>query len=117
MHGTPEQQELIRKIVDTIVREYQPEAVILFGSFAWGEPTQDSDVDLVIIKDDNQLQLERRLFIRKIVRDLLTIGLDVMALNPVELEKHILNRHSFIELIWNKGEFLYGSSRRYSKVV
>ena len=41
----------LRKITDQIVRDYQPERVILFGSWAWGTPHHDSDVDLLVIKD------------------------------------------------------------------
>ena len=45
----------IRKVIDEIVRKlktkYRPERVILFGSFANGKPTKDSDIDLLIIKE------------------------------------------------------------------
>lgn len=44
-------QEEIKKITTKIVKKYKPEKIILFGSFTWGKPTKDSDVDLLIIKN------------------------------------------------------------------
>ncbi len=44
-------KENIPKIVELIIREYQPTKVILFGSYASGVPTRDSDVDLLIVTE------------------------------------------------------------------
>jgi len=46
--------ELIDYIVEKIVREIQPEKVILFGSYARGDFHKDSDLDLFIIKDSKE---------------------------------------------------------------
>src|SRR5207247_5809432 len=39
----------IRRFVDQVVRRFSPSRVILFGSHAYGRPTADSDVDLMVI--------------------------------------------------------------------
>ena len=39
----------IRKLAEQIVQECHPERVILFGSYAYGTPTADSDVDLLVV--------------------------------------------------------------------
>ena len=44
-------QEDIQAICDDIVREFSPLQVILFGSHAYGTPTEDSDVDLLVVMD------------------------------------------------------------------
>ena len=44
-------KNLISQIVDKIIREYQPKKIILFGSYAYGEPNEDSDIDLLIVKN------------------------------------------------------------------
>ena len=44
-------QNQINQVVETIVKNIQPEKVILFGSYANGNPNEDSDLDLLIIKD------------------------------------------------------------------
>lgn len=39
-----------------LVTAYQPEAIYLFGSYAWGEPNEDSDVDFfIVLKDDAEM--------------------------------------------------------------
>jgi uncharacterized protein len=42
-------QEAVKKLVDT----YQPRAIYLFGSYAWGKPHEESDLDLMLIVADN----------------------------------------------------------------
>ena len=44
-------QDDIQRMVDTIVERFDPERVILFGSYARGDATPDSDVDLLVVKD------------------------------------------------------------------
>ena len=63
MKGTPEVKHITREIVDRLVAEYSPERVILFGSYAYGNPDADSDIDLLIIKNTAErfLVLQRHL--------------------------------------------------------
>ena len=44
-------RETIQTVVDAIVQEFTPLQVILFGSYAYGTPTEDSDVDLLVVMD------------------------------------------------------------------
>jgi uncharacterized protein len=37
------------EMVERLVRSFQPEQIILFGSYAYGEPNEDSDIDLLVI--------------------------------------------------------------------
>ena len=39
----------IRDYCAAVAREFRPEKIILFGSYAYGKPTPDSDVDLLVI--------------------------------------------------------------------
>ena len=52
-------QKEIQRITDHIVKKYKPEKVILFGSYAWGKPTEDSDVDLFIVKKSRKRRIDR----------------------------------------------------------
>ena len=45
-------EDLLRKMVDTIVREVSPEAIILFGSRARSDASADSDVDLLVVESE-----------------------------------------------------------------
>ena len=45
--------DVVQKMVDAIVREVAPEQVYVFGSVARGEPTEDSDVDILIVEQES----------------------------------------------------------------
>jgi uncharacterized protein len=50
-------QAIIESATDKLVAAYQPLAIYLFGSYAWGEPNKDSDLDfMIIINDDAELE-------------------------------------------------------------
>lgn len=46
-------REIIEKVIKRLVKTYQPITIYLFGSYAWGKPTEDSDLDLLIIVDQS----------------------------------------------------------------
>ncbi len=43
---TPSQ---IRQVSDEIARRFQPERIILFGSYAYGTPTEDSNINILVV--------------------------------------------------------------------
>jgi uncharacterized protein len=51
--------QAIQKIVQQIVERFRPQKVILFGSYAQGKPTPDSDVDLLVVMETNEQALQR----------------------------------------------------------
>ena len=100
-------EEKINGIKDKIVREYQPEKIILFGSWAWGKPHEDSDIDLLIVMESNKPRIERQ-------RDVLSmmypsdVPIDVLVYTPRELEESInKSRNLFLEDIVHNGKALY----------
>jgi predicted nucleotidyltransferase len=50
----------IQAVVDKIAQEFRPEKIILFGSYAWGEPGPDSDVDLLVIANTDDTRRTAR---------------------------------------------------------
>src|SRR5437763_3533532 len=48
------ERALLERVVQQIVRQFQPRRVILFGSQAYGDPTVDSDVDLLVVMDTHE---------------------------------------------------------------
>lgn len=101
--------EIIEKIVEKIKKQYQPEKIILFGSYAWGNPTRDSDLDMLIIKDTRESSAERWLKIRNIIyEENLKIPFDLLVYTPEELKNSIEKGNSFIKQILTKGRLLYG---------
>lgn len=102
-----ETEEKIQQIVEKIVKEYQPEKIILFGSWAWGEPGLDSDVDLFIVKRTQKLTSEREQEVQEFLYPR-EMPLDVLIYTPEELQISINENHNlFIEDILRNGRVLY----------
>lgn len=89
-------------------REYQPEKVILFGSHAYGRPDEDSDLDLLIIKDTPERPIDRRAAVTRILSDpKRLLPLEVLVLTPQEVRERLEGGDQFLREILEKGEVLY----------
>lgn len=71
--------------IQSIVSAYHPARVILFGSQARGDAVRDSDVDLLVIFDDDHDRRERRVGIRRLLRDM-PFAKDILVASAAELE-------------------------------
>lgn len=98
-------QKEIRKITRQIVEKYKPEKIILFGSFAWGKPTKDSDVDLLIVKKTKKRFLARQMEVGRIINGELPV--DTLIRTPSELEKRLDLGDFFYRDIIKKGRYIY----------
>ncbi len=58
-------RKIVSQIVENIKAEYNQEKIILYGSFAYGNPDENSDLDLLIIKKTSERSLDRRVRIRR----------------------------------------------------
>lgn len=98
-------QKQIQLVTRRIVQGYQPEKVILFGSYAWGKPSKDSDVDLLIIKKTKKKWLARNLEVRQIINGELPV--DILIRTPAEVRKRLKMGDFFYQDIATKGKYLY----------
>lgn len=99
----------MKKNITAIVKKlklYQPQKVILFGSYAWGKPTKDSDIDLLIIKDTKQNHYCRIPCVRRYLNDL-DFAFDILVLTPQELKQRLALGDFLFQDIINKGKVLY----------
>jgi predicted nucleotidyltransferase len=102
-------REKIKEVADKIAREFQPEKIILFGSFAWGTPNEDSDIDLLVVKDTEERRIERAKKIRQLFRSSGT-PMDILVYTPRELQEKIsVDRNLFLEDVINNGVVLYAA--------
>jgi predicted nucleotidyltransferase len=74
-------QALIGRMVKRIVKEFDPEQVILFGSQARGDAGPDSDVDLLVVMDFKGSKLEQSVAIRGTLRDF-PLPMDIIVTSP-----------------------------------
>ena len=108
MNTEAEVRDMILEIVNKIKREYQPDKIILFGSYAYGRPDRDSDIDLLIVKDTLERFIDRLVTVTRIVSDPKRLTpLEVVVLTPEEIRSKLENGDQFLRGILDKGEVLY----------
>ncbi len=110
-------EELLREIVDRIVAAVNPEKIILFGSYAYGHPTQDSDLDLLVIVGElKEKRREIRFRIRKALRKFL-IAKDIIVATENEIEDWKDVKGAFLSTVVNKGKVIYERKKRLNWLV
>jgi predicted nucleotidyltransferase len=104
--GFPPVADTLPEAVKKIVRELEPEKIILFGSYAYGNPTPDSDVDLLVVMETNKGDTERHLQVARLLRPR-QFPIDIIVKTPKEIEEALKSSSSFIREIYTRGATLY----------
>jgi predicted nucleotidyltransferase len=97
---------LIKEAVKRIIDGFNPQKIILFGSYAYGHPSPDSDMDLLIVMDTNAKPHKRAVPIRKILKGI-GIPKDVIVKTPEEFERFKDVIGTIIYPAAHKGRLLY----------
>ncbi|OGY15917.1 MAG: hypothetical protein A2784_00045 [Candidatus Chisholmbacteria bacterium RIFCSPHIGHO2_01_FULL_48_12] len=106
---TKQLKQEIDLVVSQLVANYKPEKVILFGSAARGDATEESDLDFLVIKAGvEQLQSHERYYqVSKIISH--RVATDVLVYTPQEIKKRLYLEDPFIRQIWEEGMVVYGA--------
>lgn len=105
-----EENDLFRELVSVIVREADPEAIILFGSRARGDARPDSDVDLLVIESGpftpqhSRYQEAARLYLA--LRNL-PVSKDLLVYSRDEFEHWKTSLNHVIGRAWREGKVLH----------
>ena len=91
-----------------VAREFKPEKIILFGSYAYGIPRQGSDIDLLVIMPYEGRHTEQRIKIHESLSTLAPI--ELLVRTPEEVQKRIEMGDSFMREIIERGKVLYEAS-------
>ena len=96
----------IRAFSRAIAREFHPQKIVLFGSYASGEPSEDSDVDLLVIMPRTRAHGERMsVRIRQAIpRD---FPLDLLVRTPCDVARRLRWGDPFICELLERGKVLY----------
>jgi predicted nucleotidyltransferase len=99
----------IRRFARLIAERFQPDKIILFGSYAYGKPHEESDVDLlVIMRTKNAIDQSIRIslaFKRQ-------FSLDLIVRTPWQIERGLKDDNWFLREIIEKGKVLYEARDR-----
>jgi predicted nucleotidyltransferase len=94
----------IRRFARQIAERFHPDKIILFGSYAYGQPHEESDVDLLVIMPA-----------RDVVNQEIRIGLaferpfshDIVVRTPKQVERGLKQNNWFLREVIDKGKVLY----------
>jgi predicted nucleotidyltransferase len=94
----------LKAISNRLKKEYNAKQVILFGSYAKGEETEGSDIDLLIIAPTQKRFFERIAQVRSLIRNLRNgLAIAPIVLTYEELEKRVKMGDQFIKEILERG--------------
>ncbi|MCZ6680857.1 MAG: nucleotidyltransferase domain-containing protein [Candidatus Poribacteria bacterium] len=102
--------KLLQEITHRIVERFHPEKIILFGSYAYGDATPQSDVDLLVVMKSDERPAKRSTQVTSVCRPRY-LSMDVIVLTPEELEHRLAGFDPFLEEALSKGKVLYDASR------
>jgi len=90
---------------ERVAREFQPERIILFGSHAYGTPSEDSDVDILVIMPFEGKWLHKSVeILSRLDPD---FGIDLITRRPDEVAQRYKNRDPLICEAIDRGKVLY----------
>jgi uncharacterized protein len=95
----------IKRYCDAIAAAFKPRKIILFGSYAYGKPDEDSDVDVMVVMPKKRYR--RDLGYRVRMKVPAGFAVDVLVEPDDKLERRIADRESFILDVTEKGKVMY----------
>ena len=92
----------LKKLADKIKEITPATKIYLFGSYAYGTPNEDSDIDLCILTDENKRKLEILREIRRNVGDI-SYPLDILVYRTDEFNERVNNKYIMESKIYKDG--------------
>ena len=102
-------QNEINLIKESILKTVPAEAIYLFGSYAYGTPREDSDLDIyVVVPDDTDDLIELQSDIRRLLWEKRVIALDLL-MGRSSVFNHRKNAPTLEKVIAQRGTVIYGA--------
>ena len=95
----------IQALVERIVQAYHPERIVLFGSYAYGTPTVNSDVDLLVVLPFEGKGSRKALEILNTLEP--EFSVDLLVRTPEQVRQRLAWNDFFLREVIEKGKILY----------
>jgi predicted nucleotidyltransferase len=99
----------LRPAIQRIVQELNPEKIVLFGSYAYGNPNPDSDVDLLVIMSTKASHKDRSWAVSRLLLPR-PFPVDILVKTPREVKEGLETGDFFLREILSRGKVLYDRS-------
>jgi len=93
-----------------ITREFRPDRIILFGSYAYGQPDNDSDVDILVVLPFEGKPVRKAIEIRNRVKA--RVPFDLVVRTPEQIAERVAQNDWFMREILERGHTLYEANHR-----
>ncbi len=100
----------LRPAIQRIVQELSPEKIVLFGSYAYGTPNPNSDVDLLVIMKTTSSLKDRSWAVSRLLLPR-PFPVDILVKTPREIQQALTSGDFFIKEILTRGKVLYDRSK------
>jgi predicted nucleotidyltransferase len=104
-------EEAIRAVVEHIARHFDPEKIILFGSYAYGDPKPWSDMDLLVVMEAPEGELPMMLAIYRSMSPI-PFGMDILVRSQATIDYRIPLGDWFLKEITQQGKVVYERGQR-----
>ena len=101
-------QKAIDQVVQQIVEKFKPQKIILFGSYARGNPRPESDVDMLVVMDTSLREVQQSIQICQQIE--YRFGLDLIVHTPKHLDERLKMKDWFLRDVLKEGKVLYETS-------
>jgi uncharacterized protein len=101
----------ISRLCDTIAHEFHPEKIVLFGSYAYGQPHPDSDVDLLVVMPfEGSPFRQAAVILSHVVRTVGVLPMDLLVRTAEQVQERLHMGDSFMREIIERGRVMYSST-------
>jgi len=107
--GDKKVRQYIKDLCEQIVRVADPQKIILFGSYAYGKPTEDSDIDLLVVMPVKGHPAYKAAEIRTKIREKIetSMALDLLVRSPEFVAERVKLGDMFMREITEHGKVIY----------
>lgn len=102
------ENQVINEAVHRLIDVYHPVAIYLFGSYAWGDPTDDSDLDLLVVVENSDKKRYERPVAGLLALFGLNVSKDLIISTRAEFIRNATDKSSLYFKIKHEGKRIYG---------
>jgi len=103
-------KKIIEEVKKRLIKVYDPLTIYLFGSYAWGKPTEESDLDLLIVVEESGEKSYKRPVKGHHVLFGLCISKDIIVFTKDEFDEYSKDATRLCHKVKEDGEILYAKS-------